>query len=156
VLTGLTLPAAAVAVVGSLLAGRLILPGNGFTPANGQPLISPADGPTLRAAAGSVVYLVLIALLGLGVAAAVRHSAAAAGAVFGLLYVMGVVPYLVTDPEWRMLLWQVSPTNAGLSVQATTGLDALPLGPWAGLGVLAAWTGAALLTAGLLLRLRDA
>ncbi len=32
----------------------------------------------------------------------------------------------------------------------------LPIGPWAGLGVLAAWAAIALLTGGLLLRLRDA
>ena len=31
----------------------------------------------------------------------------------------------------------------------------LPIGPWAGLGILAAWAAAALLAGGLLLRLRD-
>jgi ABC-2 type transport system permease protein len=45
--------------------------------------------------------------------------------------------------------------TAGLSIQATSGLSRLPLSPWAGLGVLAAWAAAALLTGGLLLRLRD-
>ena len=56
------------AVLGSLLAGRLILPGNGFTATHGYPLLSLADGPTLRAACGSVLYLALIALLSLGIA----------------------------------------------------------------------------------------
>jgi ABC-2 type transport system permease protein len=46
--------------------------------------------------------------------------------------------------------------NAGLAVQATRHLGALPIGPWPGLGVLAAWAAAALLAGGLLLRLRDA
>jgi ABC-2 type transport system permease protein len=46
--------------------------------------------------------------------------------------------------------------TAGLYVQATTGLHALPLSPWQGLGVLAAWSVAALVVGGLLLRLRDA
>jgi ABC-2 type transport system permease protein len=46
--------------------------------------------------------------------------------------------------------------NAGLAIQATTNLSSLPLSPWAGLGVLAAWAAAALLGGGLLLRLRDA
>jgi transposase len=45
------------------------------------------------------------------------------------------------------------PMTAGLAIQATT---SLPLSPWAGLGVLAAWATAALLTGGLLLRLRRA
>ena len=46
--------------------------------------------------------------------------------------------------------------DAGLAVQATVRLSSLPLGPWEGLGVLAAWAGGALLTGGLLFRLRDA
>jgi ABC-2 type transport system permease protein len=46
--------------------------------------------------------------------------------------------------------------NAGLAVQSTTGLDALPIGPWAGLGVLAVWAAAALSLGGLLLCRRDA
>ena len=45
---------------------------------------------------------------------------------------------------------------AGLDIQATTALRGLPLSPWAGLGVLAAWAAGALLTGGLLLRFRDA
>ncbi|MGW5688368.1 ABC transporter permease [Nonomuraea sp. NPDC003754] len=156
VLTGVTLAAGAVAVLGSLTAGRLILPGNGFTPANGFPPLSLADGPTLRAAAGSVLYLALIALLSLGVATAVRDSATAMGVLFGLLYVLAAVPFLINDPDWQRLLWRISPMNAGLAVQATAHLDSLPLSPWAGLGVLAAWAAAALLTGGLLLRGRDA
>ncbi|MER6950125.1 ABC transporter permease [Nonomuraea sp. NPDC000554] len=156
VLTGVTLAAGTLAVLGSVLAGRLILPGNGFTPENGFPPLSLADGPTLRAAAGSVLYLALVALLSLGVAIAVRDSAASVGVVFGLLYVLSVLPFMVSDPGWQVLLWRISPMNAGLAVQATTHLSTLPLSPWAGLGVLAAWAAAALLGGGLLLRLRDA
>jgi hypothetical protein len=48
-----------------LLAGRLILPGNGFTSAHGYPPLSLDGGPTLRAAVGSVLCLALTALLGL-------------------------------------------------------------------------------------------
>jgi ABC-2 type transport system permease protein len=51
---------------------------------------------------------------------------------------------------------QIGPMSAGLAIQATTRLSSLPIGPWAGLGVLAAWTAAALLAGGLVLRLRDA
>ena len=39
-----------VAVLGSLLAGRIFLPGNGFTVAHGFLPLSIAHGPTLRAA----------------------------------------------------------------------------------------------------------
>jgi ABC-2 type transport system permease protein len=156
VLTGLVLAAGTIAVLGSVLAGRLILPGHGFTAAHGIPPLSLGDGPVLRAAAGSVLYLALIALLSLGVAAAVRDAAAAIGAVLGLLYVFPIISAVVSVPSWHRHLDQIAPMTAGLTIQATTGLRGLPVSPWAGLGVLAAWAAAALLAGVLLLHFRDA
>jgi ABC-2 type transport system permease protein len=147
--TGVVLVAGALAVAGSLLAGRLILPGHGF------PQLSLA-GPVLRAAAGSVLYLALIALLSLGIGTALRNAAAAVGAVLGLLYLIPIIATTVTDAAWHRHLEQLAPMTAGLTIQYTTGLRGLPLSPWAGLGVLAAWAAGALLLGGLLLRLRDA
>ena len=155
VLAGLVLAAGTLAVLGSLLAGRLLLPGHGFTAARGFPPLSLADGPVLRATAGSVLYLALIALLSLGIATAIRDSAAAIGTVLGLLYLFPIIAQLV-DPHWYRHLEQIGPMTAGLAIQATTGLHSLPISPWAGLGVLAAWAAAALLAGYLLLRLRDA
>jgi len=154
--TGLTLAAGILAIAGSLLAGRLILPGHGFTAAHGFAPLSLADGPVLRAAAGSVLYLGLIALLSLGAATAVRDSAVAIGLVLGVLYLFPIVAAVVSDPHVQRHLQQIAPMTAGLDIQATTGLRSLPLSPWAGLGVLAAWAVAALLAGGLVLRLRDA
>jgi len=142
-----TLVAGTVAVGGCLLVGRLLMP------AGGNAL---AGAPTLRAGAGSVLYLVLVAWLGLGAAAAVRSSAAGTGAVLGLLYVFPVLEQLAGDPGWQRRLEEIGPMTAGLAIQSTTGLDRLPIGPWAGLGVLAAWAAAALVAGGLVLRLRDA
>lgn len=156
VLTGVVLAAGAIAVLASVVAGQLILPGQGFTLAHGYMPLSLADGPVLRAAAGSVLYLALIALLSLGAAAAVRDSAAAIGVVLSLLYVFPVIAQVVTDPDWRQHLQQIGPMTAGLAIQATTGLSSLPISPWAGLGVVAAWAVAALVVGGLLLWLRDA
>ena len=156
ILAGAVTVAGLVAVLGSLLAGRLTLPGNGFTAAHGFRLLSLADGSTLRAAAGSVLYLALIALLSLGTAAALRDSATSIGVVLGLLYLFPVLAATVSNPKWEWHLRQIGPMNAGLAIQSTIGLDRLPVGPWAGLGVLAAWSAAALLVGGLLLRFRDA
>jgi len=155
VVTGLVLVAEAIGVLGSVLAGRLILPGHGFTVAHGYALLSLGDGPVLRAAAGSVLYLALIALLALGTATAVRDSAVAIGIVLGLLYIVPIIARLAS-PHWQRLLQQIGPMNAGLTIQATTGLRSLAISPWAGLGVLAAWAFGALLIGGLLLKLRDA
>ncbi len=156
IVAGLTLAAGAVAVAGSLLAGALILPGHGFTAARGFPALSLADPPVLRAAVGSALYLALISLLALGVAAAVRDSAVAIGVVLSLCYLFPVIAAVAATPHWQRHLEQAGPTTAGLEVQATRDLSSLPIGPWAGLGVLAAWAAAALLVGGLLLRFRDA
>jgi ABC-2 type transport system permease protein len=155
-LTGIVVTAGAVAVLGALLAGRIILPRNGFTAANGHPALSLADGPTLRATAGSILYLTLIALLSLGIAAVLRDAAASTGIVLGLLYLFPVLAQMIADPHWQRLLQQIGPMSAGLTVQATTDLHTLPLTPWAGLGVTAGWAAAALTIGGLLLRIRDA
>jgi ABC-2 type transport system permease protein len=152
----LVLAAGAIAVGGSVLAGRILLPGHGFTAARGFPLESLADGPTLRAAAGSVLYLVLIALLSLGIATVVRDSAAAIGVVLGLLYLSPIILGVVTDPVWSHRLERYAPMSGGLTIQDTIGLRSLPISPWGGLGVLTAWAAAALLAGGLILRWRDA
>ncbi|WP_406444175.1 ABC transporter permease [Streptomyces sp. NBC_00631] len=156
VLTAVTLAAATVSVLGSLLIGRLVEPGRGFTPEHGYAALSLTDGPTLRAAAGSVLYLALIGLLSLGLALAVRNSATAIGLVLALLFVLPVLAQVVADPDWQRHLRQFSPMTAGLAVQATVGADRLPVGPWQGLGVLTLWTVAALTAGGRLLRSRDA
>jgi ABC-2 type transport system permease protein len=156
ILTGLVLAAGTIAVLGSVLAGRLILPSHGFTAARGFPPLSPTDGPVLRAATGSVLYLTLIALLSLGTATIIRDSAAATGAVLGLLYLPPVIAAaLASNPHWQHQIQRYTPMNAGLTIQDTTNLHSLPISPWAGLGVLGAWAAAALLTGGLMLWLRD-
>jgi ABC-2 type transport system permease protein len=63
---------------------------------------------------------------------------------------------VVGDADWKRHLDQISPMTAGMYIQATTDLRSLPLAPWQGLGVLAAWAAGALLAGGLLLGLRDA
>jgi ABC-2 type transport system permease protein len=153
---GLVLAAAAVGVLASIACGRLILPGHGFTAAHGYPPLSLGDGPVLRAACGSVLYLALIALLSLGVATAVRETAVAIGLILGLLYVFPVVTSVITNQHWQRHLEQIGPMTAGLYIQATVDLRSLPLTPWEGLGVLALWAVGALLVGGLLLCLRDA
>ena len=156
VVTGGVLVTGTVSVLGSVLAGRLILPRHGFTTAHGYPPLSLTDGPTLRAAAGSVLYLALIALLSLGIAALVRVSAAAIGTILGLLYLVPILLGVITDPNWRQHIQQIAPSNAGLAIQNTIGLHNLPISPWAGLAVLAGWAAAALIAGGGLLVLRDA
>jgi ABC-2 type transport system permease protein len=147
---GLVGAAGVVAVLGALLVGRPILAGHGHL------VLSLGTGPVVRAAVGSVLYLVLVALLALGIGAAVRDSVVAIGLVLGLLYLLPIIGGFVTDPTWQRHLQQIGPMSAGLAVQATIRIGSLPIGPWAGLGVLAAWAAGALLLGGFAVRLRDA
>ena len=114
--------AGSLAVLGSLLVAGIVLPGH---------------GSVLGAGAGTVAYLVLVAVLSLGAAAVVRDSAAAIGTVLGLLYLPPVLTQMVTDPHLHRLLEQAAPS------------------PSARLGVVAAWSAGTLLAGTLLLRRRD-
>jgi ABC-2 type transport system permease protein len=157
ILAGAVLAAGAMSTAWSLIAARYILPGNGFTGAHGTEALSLNAGPTLRAGAGSVLYLALIALFSLGLATALRDSAASIAVMLGLLYIVPLLTDLGTlDPHWEHRLQEWGPMTAGLAIQATRNLKTLPIGPWPGLGVLALWTAAALLAGGLVLCLRDA
>jgi ABC-2 type transport system permease protein len=155
VVTGLALVAAAFAVLGSLVAGLLILPGHGFTVARGFTELSLTHGPTLRAAAGAVLYLGLIAVLSTGIAAMVRDSAVSIGLTLAVLYVFPVLTAFIGNPTWHNRVERYTPM-AGLNIVSTTGLRSLAIGPWGGLGVLAVWALAALLGGCALLRFRDA
>jgi ABC-2 type transport system permease protein len=154
VLTAPVLATSALAVAGAALTGPLILPGHGFTPAHGYASLTSATD--LRAAVGAVLYLTLIALFSLGLAAAVRDSAAAIGLVLGVLYLFPIAAAVISNPHLTRHLDQIGPLPAGLDAQATTGLNSLPLTPWQGLGVVTLWTAGALLLGALVLKFRDA
>ena len=154
-LAGLTLIAAVPAVAGCLIAGRLLLPATGLGPARGYALISITQGQTLRAAFGSVLYLGLIAVLGLAIGVVVRDTAVSTGIALGLLYLPPLLAQLVSAP-WRRHIQQIAPMSAGLAIQATRNIGSLPIAPWAGLGVLTTWAAGMLLVGLVVLKARDA
>jgi ABC-2 type transport system permease protein len=148
--------AALLGVAGSLVAGRLLLPGRGLSAANGYVPLSLGNGTDLRAFSCAVLYLVLIALMSAGITAAVRNSGAAIGIVLGLLFLFPIVTAVIPDHTLARHLNQASPMMAGSYAQATVGVAGLPLTPWQGMGVVALWAAGALVLGGLVLRLRDA
>jgi ABC-2 type transport system permease protein len=154
VVAAVTAVAGVLAVLASALVALALLPGNGFTPAHGYQHL--ATAATLRASVGSVLYLVLIALLSVGVASVLRDSAASVGTVLGLLYLFPVLVEVISDPVWHRHATQMAPMLAGLDVQSTIDLAGQPLSPWQGLGVLTAWAFGMLGLGGVMLRLRDA
>jgi hypothetical protein len=137
----LTAATGAVAITAALWTARLILP---------------VQGPALRATAGSVLILTLVALLGLALATLLRDTAGGITVGLGLLYVVPLLADLVHSPTWQHRLQRWTPMPAALSIQATKNLDRLPIAPWPGLGVLAAYAAGLLALGGVLFRTRDA
>lgn len=152
---GLSLVAAVLAVAGCLLTGRVLLLAVGLSPAHGYTLITLSNNPTLRAAGGTVLYMGLVALLSLGIGTAIRDTGVAIGATLGLLYLPPILALAFTGVVQERIE-QIAPMTAGLAIQATTGIPALPISPWSGLLVLAGWSIASQLIGCLLLLLRDA
>jgi ABC-2 type transport system permease protein len=148
--TAVVLGCGTLGMLGSLAAGRLILPDQGL------PAPSLVDGPTLRAYSGTVLYFGLIALLSIGLAMVIRHTGSSITVVLSVLYVLPVAATLVTDPVWRERILKYSPMTAGLAIQNTLNVDALPMKPWPGLGVLAGYAGVAVVAGAVLFRSRDA
>lgn len=145
----------ALAVLGSIAVGQPLLHRHGYTPGHGYAGFDLGNGATARAVLGSVLYLCLIGLLSLGIAAAVRDSATAVGVVLALLFLFPILASAV-NPHWQRHLEQIAPMTTGLYVQATADLHKLPLTPWQGLGVLGLWAAGALLLGALRLQLSDA
>jgi ABC-2 type transport system permease protein len=128
-LLGGVLGAAVVSVGASVLAGRALI--------DDYPALS--SGPLLRAAGGAVLYLLAIALLGLGVAAVLRGAVAATGVMLGLLYLAPVIIDFFHDEDWQHAIYRSMPSTAGLTVLSTVDLKTLPIQPLPGLGVAATW-----------------
>lgn len=158
VVTVAILASGLVSVFGALITGRLMLSGNGFTAAHGYPPVSLADDPTLRASIGTVLYFGLVGLLSLGIAATLRHAATAVTTAMAVLYIPVLVVLIVPlSPHVLDRVERYSPMPAGLAVRTTVELpDPAPIGPWAGLGVLAAYAGAGLVLGLTLFKTRDA
>jgi len=138
----------------AFLLAQHVLRHNGYAPPS-YPEWTLHDGPAQRAVVGSALLLTAIALLSLGVGAILRHSAAAISALLALMFVPLV--FANTLPDHTRELVQKATPGAGFAVQQTVARsDALPIGPWTGLGVTFAWAAGALLVAFVLIRRCDA
>jgi len=147
---------AAVGTVGSLVAGRWVMERNGFTLAPGQAAFSLTAAPTVRAAVGTVCFLVLVAVLALGLATLVRDAAAGVIATLSLLFLFPLLALVVSTKVWQRRIHRYAPMDAGLAIQNTRHLRGLPIAPWPGLAVLAGYAAVALVAGALVFRSRDA
>ncbi len=143
-----SLAAGLAAAAGSVLLARPVQRSHGLaTPSLG-------DGAVLRAVLGTAVLLAVIGVFSVAVAVIVRRSAPAMTIVLLLLLVPQIVAtgLPLSAARW---LERLTPA-AGFAIQQTVVRFDRAIDPWAGLGVLCAYTAVALAAAAWLLRRRDA
>ena len=108
----------------------------------------------LRAVVGGGLYLTVLGLLALGLAAIIRHTAGAISAFVAALLILPLIvaalPSSIGGPIGRYL-----PANSGVTLVSVRS-DPASFSPWVGLGVLAGYAAALLVLGGILLRRRDA
>ena len=112
-----------------------------------------ASPNTLRAIVGAALFLVAVALLGLGLAAILRHTAGAISTLFGLLLVLPLLVNFLPE-EWQAEINPFLPVIAGLRIVQTVpvvpGFDA-----WVSLLLMFGYATIALVIGSVLLRRRD-
>jgi hypothetical protein len=126
----------------------------------GQSVLSPAkhvgigDPGVLTAVSGGGLYLTLVGLLGLFIGVLVRRTPAALAALFVLLAVLPIV-FIQIPGKITKNLGEYMP-DAGEQGFHLLHSGAYALGPWQGLGVLAAYVAVAAVAAFALILRRDA
>ena len=125
-------------------------------------LVAPAlgDPGVLRAVVLSGAGICLIGLLGLGLGAIIRHSAAAVGALVTGVYVVAQIVGFVAHNAAAYMPILIMENSLSTTQPVDCGADAAScpqfLSAWAGLGVLALYAAIALVAGGWLLARRDA
>jgi ABC-type transport system involved in multi-copper enzyme maturation permease subunit len=117
-----------------------------------MPHASLAQGSVARAVLMSGAVPGLIALLGLGLGTLARHTAAALCLVFGILFVLPILVYLLPLAPLRPYMPLLIAYNSLGRAQPAAGA----LGPWPGLLVMCLYTAAALAVGCAVLVRRDA
>jgi ABC-2 type transport system permease protein len=141
----LALAAGELAAFAAFLAGATFVHHGVPHPALSQPTV-------LRAVAMTGGYLALIGLIGLGLGAIIRHSAAAIATLVAVVFVAPVAGLALT-PAGKFLPELIAANSLGATTPAT---QAGMLPPWAGLGIICAYAAALLAIGGWLLTRRDA
>jgi ABC-type transport system involved in multi-copper enzyme maturation permease subunit len=120
------------AVLIAFFAGQSVLAKVGLDTSFGQPGVA-------RAVLGSAVYLAVAAVLGVGLGALLRNTAAAVTALFGLLFGLQLLAGLIPGAT-GVTLEKFMPSTAGQAIASVHPDPGTSLGPWAGLGLFACYT----------------
>ncbi|MEV7288675.1 ABC transporter permease [Streptomyces sp. NPDC093252] len=113
------------------------------------------DPGVLRAVIGGGLYMTLIAMFSMGIAAMLRSPMLSLGILMPLFFLISTILSAVSATK---TVAQYLPDQAGSKIMrvVTPVNDDTPYGPWGGLAIMVAWVVAALLGGYLLLKRRDA
>ena len=112
------------------------------------------DAGVPRIVIGAALFLVAVALLGLGLGTLLRHTAGAISTVFGLMLVLPLLARFLPE-DWQSALNKWLPLNAGMTIMQTQP-EPNAFGPWTGLAVLYGYAVVALAAGAVVLHRRDA
>jgi ABC-type transport system involved in multi-copper enzyme maturation permease subunit len=108
----------------------------------------------LRVVIGGALYLTVVGLLGIGLAAVLRHTAGAISTLFGLLLVLPILARFLPS-DWQSDVNKYLPSNAGSGVFSLH-VDPGSLPVWTGFALFAGYALVALVAGAVILRRRDA
>ncbi|WP_217239331.1 ABC transporter permease [Streptomyces sp. AC555_RSS877] len=113
------------------------------------------DSGVLRAVIGGGLYMTLIAMFSMGVAAMLRSPMLSLGVLMPFFF---LISNILGNVDATKKIGRYLPDQAGSKImQVVTPIDDdTPYGPWGGLGIMALWVLAALLGGYVLLKKRDA
>ena len=134
-------------VLAAFVIGQSILAGKSLDTSLGSPGVT-------RAVLGAALYLALVGILGLGLGALVRTTAAGISTLFGLLFVLPIIVRFLPS-SWSVPIGKYLPGNAGQSITQVR-LDPTALAPWTGFAVFCAYVAVVLVVAAIALKRRDA
>lgn len=115
--------------------------------------VSLSDPGVLRAVIGAGLYMGALALLAMGLAVIIRHTAGAITALVGLVFILPAVSNALPK-TWQHDLARYFPANAGGAITSVIHTST-SLGPWSGFAVFLVWVVVILGFGWYLLRHRD-
>jgi ABC-2 type transport system permease protein len=133
----------------NFLAGRAVVPDTAPQASLSQPAV-------LRAVLLTGAYLAVLGLVGLGLGAAIRHTAGAIAAVVGLVFVVPMIIFMVGRESGVNTVGKYAPMLINENSTGAVNLVAHALSPWAGFGVICLYAAVALAVGGWVLARRDA
>ena len=142
-----TVAASLPAAFAAFLAGQSILARRHLSVPLSQPGVA-------RAVIGSALYLAVAGLLGLGLGALLRSTAAGIAALFGLLFAVPLVAGFLPG-SWADDVSRYLPAQAGQAVTTVHPDPTTSLAPWTGFGVFCAYAAILLGLAALRVRRGD-